>query len=250
MRADRKQNVSGTRRDWFDGTWLLLALAAVVSSAACSGGDSATGNGVRLTVRTDVVVPDDMTAVTIAVLGFAPGLANFSAQHTFSFPTAADFPLSVGVGSDVPSSDWLLALPADYAWVMFQVRGILGSSVVAERWQVARLDGTLHEVTVDLQTACLGVPCWAGEECVDATCRAAPRPADWTFHCGDGVPDAPEECDEGDAVNSDLRRDVCRTDCHLPGCGDDVIDTGEQCDDGNAVSGDGCSATCQTEAGG
>jgi cysteine-rich repeat protein len=32
-----------------------------------------------------------------------------------------------------------------------------------------------------------------------------------------------------------------------PICGDGVVDAGEQCDDGNAVNGDGCSSACTTE---
>jgi MYXO-CTERM domain-containing protein len=35
----------------------------------------------------------------------------------------------------------------------------------------------------------------------------------------------------------------------LAGCGDGVIDAGEQCDDGNAVANDGCSASCKEEVG-
>jgi cysteine-rich repeat protein len=141
-------------------------------------------------------------------------------------------------------------LPPGYEWVVFRVSGLLDTHTLMERWQVARMDGTLHQVAVDLQTACLAMPCAVGEECVAGVCRAAPRPEGWTSSCGDGVPDAPEECDGGEVFNSDTRRDACRTDCHLPGCGDTVIDTGEQCDDGNTTPGDGCSSTCQTEAGG
>jgi cysteine-rich repeat protein len=45
--------------------------------------------------------------------------------------------------------------------------------------------------------------------------------------------------------NSDERRDACRTDCQPAHCGDGILDSGEQCDDGNTVDeGDGCSATC------
>lgn len=36
----------------------------------------------------------------------------------------------------------------------------------------------------------------------------------------------------------------CRTDCSVPVCGDGVLDAGEACDDGNASDGDGCAADC------
>jgi len=48
--------------------------------------------------------------------------------------------------------------------------------------------------------------------------------------CGDGTEDPGEDCDDGDAANSDTETDACREDCTLAGCGDDVIDTDEVCD--------------------
>jgi cysteine-rich repeat protein len=36
----------------------------------------------------------------------------------------------------------------------------------------------------------------------------------------------------------------------VPSCGDGIVDAGETCDDGNAVGGDCCSATCQVESSG
>ncbi|NOS68194.1 MAG: hypothetical protein HOO67_07620 [Candidatus Peribacteraceae bacterium] len=64
--------------------------------------------------------------------------------------------------------------------------------------------------------------------------------------CGNGKPDAGEECDLG-GENNDLLSDRCRTDCHNPRCGDGVADRNEQCDDGNGVSGDGCDRLCRIE---
>ena len=64
--------------------------------------------------------------------------------------------------------------------------------------------------------------------------------------CGDGVPQPPEECDDGPA-NSDTAPDACRADCTLHRCGDGVIDGAEGCDDGGTVPGDGCAADCQLE---
>ncbi len=53
--------------------------------------------------------------------------------------------------------------------------------------------------------------------------------------CGDGIINASEACDAG-PDNSDESPDSCRTDCSLPSCGDGVIDSSEQCDDGSANS--------------
>jgi cysteine-rich repeat protein len=55
-----------------------------------------------------------------------------------------------------------------------------------------------------------------------------------------------EQCDDG-WKNSDVTADACRTDCSNPRCGDGVKDAGEQCDDGNAKDGDGCSSLCARE---
>lgn len=47
--------------------------------------------------------------------------------------------------------------------------------------------------------------------------------------CGNGVVEAGEECDDGNAISGD----GCNNDCRLPRlprCGDGIIDPGEQCD--------------------
>jgi cysteine-rich repeat protein len=62
--------------------------------------------------------------------------------------------------------------------------------------------------------------------------------------CGDGVVEAPEECDDGNLIDGD----GCSSTCQIEGvCGDGVVDPGEQCDDDNLVDGDGCSSTCRLE---
>ncbi len=90
--------------------------------------------------------------------------------------------------------------------------------------------------------------------------------------CGDAELDAPEQCDDGNAVGGDgcsascaLEEAVCgdgalhadeacddgpagSATCSPEGepvlgsCGDGVVGEGEDCDDGNAVAGDGCDA--------
>ncbi|MBK7193332.1 MAG: DUF4215 domain-containing protein [Myxococcales bacterium] len=61
--------------------------------------------------------------------------------------------------------------------------------------------------------------------------------------CGDSVMNGPEQCDDGNAVDTD----ACRNTCVNAACGDGVVRAGvEQCDDGNTVATDACTATCQT----
>jgi cysteine-rich repeat protein len=71
-------------------------------------------------------------------------------------------------------------------------------------------------------------------------------PSSWCgpSHCGNGVVEGAEQCDDG---NNDPC-DGCEADCRLSACGDGVAcpSRGEECDDGNAVTGDGCDGNCTT----
>ncbi|MFT3772004.1 MAG: DUF4215 domain-containing protein [Minicystis sp.] len=82
-----------------------------------------------------------------------------------------------------------------------------------------------------------------GEECDDGnasntdTCLTTCRFA----RCGDGfVWQGVEGCDDANAVNTD----ACRNNCAIPTCGDGVVDPGEECDDGNADDTDDCTSRC------
>lgn len=62
--------------------------------------------------------------------------------------------------------------------------------------------------------------------------------------CGDGALNGPEECDDGNAIDSD----ECLTSCVAARCGDGVVRAGvEECDDGNEADRDGCDAACMRE---
>ncbi|WAS97010.1 DUF4215 domain-containing protein [Nannocystis punicea] len=101
-----------------------------------------------------------------------------------------------------------------------------------------------------------------------------------TAECGDGVLQAPEECDDGNLAGGD----GCSAECTIEGaetegtgtegepnetegtgepvetegwsttsagvCGDGIVEGVESCDDGNTQSGDGCSSECGIEGGG
>ncbi len=70
------------------------------------------------------------------------------------------------------------------------------------------------------------------------------------YVCGDGTvfPECKEQCDDGPG-NDDTLPNACRTDCQAAHCGDGVLDDGESCDDGNRTSCDGCSDLCAPEPG-
>ncbi len=59
--------------------------------------------------------------------------------------------------------------------------------------------------------------------------------------CGNGVLSIDEQCEDGNAVETD----ACLSTCRFNACGDGIIREGvEACDDGNAVNGDGCDVNC------
>ncbi len=58
--------------------------------------------------------------------------------------------------------------------------------------------------------------------------------------CGDGIKSGSEECDDGNASNTD----GCTNACKLPVCGDGFVGPWEQCDDGNISNTDSCVTGC------
>jgi len=86
----------------------------------------------------------------------------------------------------------------------------------------------------------------AGEGCDDGNAEEADACLSTCVSatCGDGVVQAGvEACDRG-AANSDTAPDACRSTCTRARCGDGVKDAGEGCDDGNASDTDACLSTC------
>jgi cysteine-rich repeat protein len=64
--------------------------------------------------------------------------------------------------------------------------------------------------------------------------------------CGNGIVEAGEECDDGNANDCD----ACSNRCTLvTGCGDGIVCGTEECDDGNRTDCDGCSPDCTLESG-
>jgi cysteine-rich repeat protein len=54
--------------------------------------------------------------------------------------------------------------------------------------------------------------------------------------CGNGIPEAGEECDDGNLDDGD----GCDSNCTPTGCGNGVVTGGEECDDGNDLTTDAC----------
>ena len=92
------------------------------------------------------------------------------------------------------------------------------------------------------------VVAWSGPQAIYGAVVELCTPANVV--CGDGTlePACAEVCDDGGA-NSDVVPNACRTDCRPAHCGDGVVDSGEACDDGNVDPCDGCDALCTVEIG-
>jgi cysteine-rich repeat protein len=71
-----------------------------------------------------------------------------------------------------------------------------------------------------------------------AVCGGDSHPGAGT--CGDGIVQAGEECDDGDATDDD----ACTDSCTAARCGDGIVQASEECDDGNATNDDACTDSC------
>ena len=78
-------------------------------------------------------------------------------------------------------------------------------------------------------------PCGNSDTKPDA-CRTNCLPA----HCGDGVTDSNESCDDGDTLDGPL----CRHNCALPSCGDGSVTPPETCDTAASTAPGGANQPC------
>jgi len=73
---------------------------------------------------------------------------------------------------------------------------------------------------------------------------ASSSSAPYIPRCGNAVKDPGEQCDDGNALDTD----GCTISCKLPRCGDGTVQRNETCDDGNTVNDDACSNKCTKAA--
>jgi cysteine-rich repeat protein len=84
----------------------------------------------------------------------------------------------------------------------------------------------------------------AGEECEDGNALDGDGCSQYcrVEVCGDGLVGKGEACDDGDNFLYN-----CTSNCTIPRCGDGVVTELEECDDNNTVDFDGCSSECNLE---
>jgi cysteine-rich repeat protein len=116
------------------------------------------------------------------------------------------------------------------AAILTQCKGESNGSVVCGTGEVVEKCGP-DLVTDEVLETCTG-------KCVSLMANAECAPTS----CGDGKIESPEQCDDGNAVNTD----DCTNACKSATCGDGALWAGhEQCDDGNVVSTDACTNACK-----
>ena len=107
--------------------------------------------------------------------------------------------------------------------------------------------GTTGEVTPTSggepeQTSSTGSPSTMGTEGTDTAGESSSETSGAPGVCGDEVVDPGEDCDDGNADDSD----ACTSACALATCGDGLVHVGvESCDDGNLEDSDTCTAVCK-----
>ena len=69
----------------------------------------------------------------------------------------------------------------------------------------------------------------------------------FVLDCGNGAPNAGEECDDGNIEVGDGCDDLCQIEPAAPECGNGILEPGEFCDDGNVVPGDLCDENCMIQ---
>ncbi|MCA9638830.1 MAG: DUF4215 domain-containing protein, partial [Myxococcales bacterium] len=131
------------------------------------------------------------------------------------------------------ASDHLADLVQSNAWFSFNSLGSSSyQSLSAVEQQIVAAAFDYYQGACSGSTVCFSCP---PLDCEDEVAGV----------CGDGVVDGDEECDDGNASNTDACTDACM---HAV-CGDGYIWSGiEECDDGNTQGGDECDASCQSEA--
>ncbi|MCA9554118.1 MAG: DUF4215 domain-containing protein, partial [Myxococcales bacterium] len=176
--------------------------------------------------------------LTVKVGGYAQDA--LQVEGSVSLDLAALVPTSVALSA--PGTD-PCALPDGCCG-----DGLIQASEACDDEGTSGGDGCDEACQVESGYVCVGEPSSCAVDCPSG-CE----------HCGDGVIDADEGCDDGGARSSDGCNAACQIEdgwtcsgepstCQ-PTCGDGTLQTGEGCDDGANVDGDGCDASCQLEAG-
>ncbi|MEM1333922.1 MAG: DUF4215 domain-containing protein, partial [Actinomycetota bacterium] len=240
----------------------LCGNGTIDAGETCDDGNTVDGDGCT-SCRTDI--PSARPAVTLSGSidmsdplwdrPFASCTGTNTNRHFDTFdvinPTGSAIELEVSAAWTVGEDGYLFIYEAPFDPAMPLTGCVIGD----DDDPVIGTDGSLLTFTADPMT----------EYVVVATAFSANDPIgaytiDMTpIVCGDGIIEADEDCDDGNALAMDGCSDTCEVEsgfictgtgpstCRAAVCGDGVIEADEECDDSNALAMDGCSDSCAVE---
>ncbi len=218
------------------------------SSAAGSGGaSSSTGGGSSSRASSTMGGTSNPATSTPAssVMGTSSSVANSSVGVSSSRPSS-----SAGGSSGVVVSSSVMGNSSSAVALSSSVMGNSSSAVVVSSSVMGNSSSAVvvsSSVMGNSSSAVVASSSVMGNSSSAVVASSSVGTSSSGAVCGNGVPEAGEECDLGAALNADTG--VCTRGCRNAVCGDRFIRVGtEQCDDGNANAGDGCNA-CQAELG-
>lgn len=190
-----------------------------------------------------------LTLISVALLGVIALMFGFSGTRFLKGSLLDDRVLTLG---DINPKDGALSVREMRKLIVAEIAAIttnatnfqsaydLNNSGAVDHADLVLLGQTLRAF---LAAVCRNGIVEAGEQCDDGnasnndfclnTCKLS--------SCGDGFMQGAETCDDGNAVDTDS----CSNTCVLARCGDGVTQTGEQCDDGNQINEDFCTGICK-----
>jgi uncharacterized protein (TIGR03382 family) len=242
----------GLTKTWMHSrfTPLLLGLAvfALPSVAGAApqlafdtfdGGNKQTFRGPGSAPGSTIVVSEDVIITRISVLNdlLAAGELRFVVVNK-------DTGTTVHVSDPQPFPDdgvsWKISEPLEVkleANVEYEIGAIANTIATWTYDELATTSGIYESTGINPNFISFSAPYVASHGAADAAVRLyIDNPA-----CGDGIVDMGEDCDDGNATNTD----DCPTTCATPYCGDEFTWYGqEQCDDGNYLNIDACLNNC------
>lgn len=172
------------------------------------------------------------------------GFVGFDSEGSVQLPSIAAFGGAAGGGGTVFASAWCnLALASGRT---VDTRGSNGDTTLSAGGQIS-VAGRLfagRENRIEFRDAATP-PDLAGGTFDPAANQVLiptliPCGGPLTPGCGDGVTNAPEECDDNNTDSCD----GCSRSCKIESCGNGDIECTEQCDDGNTADCDRCHHDC------
>jgi cysteine-rich repeat protein len=222
---------------------LVAAAAPQLAFDTFDGGNKQTFRGPGSSPGSTIVVSEDVIITRISVLNdlLAAGELRFvvANKETGSVVHVSEPQLFADNGVSWKTSEPLeVVLEAN---VEYEIGAITNTIATWTYDEFATASGIYKSTGINPNFISFSNPHVASHGVADAAVRLyIDNPA-----CGDGIVDIGEDCDDGNAANTD----ECPTTCATPYCGDGFTWYGEeQCDDANYLNIDACLNNCNLAA--